>query len=240
MEGILISRIWRQIEGFDLDYRPRSYFWPLGLREHLMATVKGGLRREMLAAIDEGSAADSRVIEILARASLPDHLRKAMGRIHPMCMGGEYLPDLHENEVEIARITVASVTADVIAVRARRDGGKFAYRMVDEHESEYRIRPERSDAPLCMFELIRLIENAGPDGPTLPVLRMNRAGGSDWDDLRAFITVSSPFYPELESWYDRYLSLWIEVQRGHRRPQHTRRSAPGQGELFAHDDTKGA
>jgi hypothetical protein len=32
----------------DLNFRPSSYFWPLGLASHLLATVKGAERRAML------------------------------------------------------------------------------------------------------------------------------------------------------------------------------------------------
>ena len=34
--------------GIDLSYRPRSYFWPLGLKTHLLAHIKGAERRAAL------------------------------------------------------------------------------------------------------------------------------------------------------------------------------------------------
>jgi hypothetical protein len=44
-------------------------------------------------------------------------------------MGGEYLPDLIPNEVEIARITIASTTQDVTCVYARQvEDGIFSPR----------------------------------------------------------------------------------------------------------------
>ena len=46
---------------------------------------------------------------------------------------------------------------------------------------------------------------------------MNHEGGVDWDSLESFVSVSSPFYPELGAWFARYLSEWIDVQRGRRR-----------------------
>ena len=45
------------------------------------------------------------VPEFLLQSALSDEVRQALGRIHPAMMGGEYLPNLTPNEVEIARIT---------------------------------------------------------------------------------------------------------------------------------------
>ena len=44
----------------------------------------------------------------------------------------EYLPDLMENEVAIARITIASITLDVTSVYARLGKNRIRYRVVDE------------------------------------------------------------------------------------------------------------
>jgi hypothetical protein len=48
-------------------------------------------------------------------------------------MGGEYLPNLMPNEVEIARVTMTSTTMDVISIRARHTKHKIIYRIVDEY-----------------------------------------------------------------------------------------------------------
>jgi hypothetical protein len=37
-------------------------------------------------------------------------------------MGGEYLPDYEEGDVEIARIELESTTADVISIRVKKEG----------------------------------------------------------------------------------------------------------------------
>ena len=58
---------------------------------------------------------------------------EALGRIHPAFMGGEYLPDLSQDEVKIARITIASTTQDVTSVYARRGKNRIHYRVVDEY-----------------------------------------------------------------------------------------------------------
>ncbi len=149
---------------------------------------------------------------MIARESLPEPLRRLFGSIHPLMMSGEYLPALDEDEVEIARITLASVMGDVIELRARRTAKGIRYRMVDEHETEYTIRPCYTREPLTMLELIRAIEGAKPDNPTVDVLRYNLEAldEEEWESMQGFVQVSSPFYPELESWYARYLELWLD------------------------------
>src|SRR5882724_6852578 len=46
--------------------------------------------------------------------------RSGLGKIHPSFMGGEYLPDYAEGELEIARIELESTTTDVISIRAKK------------------------------------------------------------------------------------------------------------------------
>ena len=43
--------------------------------------------------------------------------------MHPMFMGGNYLPDAEEGEVEIARIEISSTTRDVTCVFAKPESG---------------------------------------------------------------------------------------------------------------------
>ena len=76
-------------------------------------------------------------------------MREAWGRMHPSNMGGEYLPPLRKGEVEIARISLESVTADQISVRARRVRERIRYRVVDEYmeTSTYVCHPASSDLP---------------------------------------------------------------------------------------------
>ena len=69
-------------------------------------------------------------------------------------MGGEYLPPLLDDEVEIARVSLASVTADQTSVRAQRIPGGIAYRIVDEYGEDgpgYLCSPrsERPAADAC-------------------------------------------------------------------------------------------
>jgi hypothetical protein len=103
------------LHDIDLGFRPKSYFWPLGLETHLLSRIKGAERKAALKqVIDSGHLED--IPEFLSQSKLSDSERKAIGRIHPAFMGGEYLPDVLPNEVMVARITIASTTQDVTCV----------------------------------------------------------------------------------------------------------------------------
>jgi hypothetical protein len=101
---------------FNMDYRPRSY-WPASNQNYDVGTkVKGELRRKVARKIASEGINDT---TISAEKISEEHLT-AVGRVHPMFMVGEYLPDQYGNETEIARVTMQSVTMDVISVRARK------------------------------------------------------------------------------------------------------------------------
>ena len=139
------------------------------------------------------------------------------GRLHPSNMGGEYLPPLRRGEVEIARISLQSVTADQISVRARRSGRRTGYRVVDEYPEfrTYVCHPASSLSPLSLGELITLMESASEGGSILfPILGMNMRDASTPSDLATFITVTSDFYPDLGPYYRALTDAWLEERAG--------------------------
>jgi hypothetical protein len=190
----------QQIPGIDLDYRPRSYFWALDTSVLLPSGISGEARRKLYRARIEAGVT---IHDGLDAAVLDEAMRSAWGRIHPSNMGGEYLPPLHRGEVEIARISLESTTADQISVRARRVREQIRYRVVDEYmeTSTYVCHPASSDAPLSLGELIALMESAS-DGRSIifPILGMN-ARDSTPDELADFVTVTSDFYAEIGRYY---------------------------------------
>src|SRR5438034_5630547 len=100
--------------GIDLSFRPRTYFGPVPLETHLLSRVAGQERREILRR--ELAAGNRNLPSEFFDCLLDEELRLALGRVHPAFMGGEYLPPLLDDEVEIARISLASVTADQTSV----------------------------------------------------------------------------------------------------------------------------
>lgn len=179
----------------DLDYRPDSYFWPLGAEKELLTHIRGAARREALQQlIDEGQAAQ--IPEFLSKAALSEDERAAIGRIHPHFMGGEYLPDQEEGEVEIARIEIDSTTADVTSVYASLNGSGIHYRVVDEYGGETLSGPSEMDTsmPLTLGELESFFTEAWP---FMEVLEMNFQDGTD--GMLGFFRAHSQFYPQLDA-----------------------------------------
>ncbi len=121
--------------------------------------------------------------------------RRAIGRIHPHFMGGEYLPDQEDGEVEIARIEIDSTTSDVTSVYARLDGSTIRYRVVDEYGGETLSGPaeRESKEPLTLGELEEFFIGAWP---FLEVLDMNFE--NDTQGMLGFFRARSQFYPRLD------------------------------------------
>jgi len=136
-------------------YRPRDYFGRHDLEAELMTRVKGTLRRKLLREALESGNIDQ-VPPCACETSLDESSRQMIGRIHPLYMGGEYLPKVKSDEVEIARISIQSTTGDVVCLYARRVGSRIAYRMADEYEGSTLESPSTrtSMRPLTMGEMM--------------------------------------------------------------------------------------
>lgn len=118
----------KRYAGIAYDFRPKS-FWPAASDPltAIIRNVEGQNRRQMI----RDYYAAGKVVELgdeLLKDSLDDESRKRLGRIHPTFMGGEYLPDYGRQEVEIARIALASTISDVISLRPRPSGSRIKYR----------------------------------------------------------------------------------------------------------------
>lgn len=199
--------------GIDLSFRPASYFWPLGLEKHLLARIKGAERKAGLKRLIDARHLDE-VAAFLGRSALSEVERKAIGRIHPALMGGEYLPDLSQNEVMIASITIASTTQDVTSVYARRGKSRIRYRVVDEYEGETLSgRNMRTSAqPLSLGQLEEFFNAAWS---IFDVLDMNFVGsGYRLEQMLQFVvSIESQFYPQLGELYERRITTWATDRR---------------------------
>jgi len=197
----------------DLGFRPASYFWPLGLEKHLLSRIKGAERKAALQHLIDSGHVDE-IPDFLAQSSLSAEDRRAIGRIHPAFMGGEYLPDLASNELMIASITIASTTQDVTCVYARRGKDRIHYRVVDEYEGETlsERRTRTSVRPLTLGALEEFFNGAWS---IFEVLEMNFADhGYDVDEMQGFVvSVSSEFYPQLGVLYRRRIDAWAAEHR---------------------------
>lgn len=179
----------------DLDYRPKAYFKPQKLTRHRVSRVKGAVQKRALEVLArDGQGAELAETLLALAGSSAD--RKALEAVHPMFMGGNYLPDAQGSEVEIARICIESVTWDVVSVYARPDRSVIRYRVVDEYEGETlddRAEME-SVQPLTLGALADFMLKAWS---LIRVLEMNFEG--DLDASLGFFTAESEFYPDLDA-----------------------------------------
>jgi hypothetical protein len=204
---------------FDFRFRPPTY-WPEEENDQTKVNrIKGKHRRDRAREIVEqgGRLADLEGDELLYEESLPEDLREAVGRIHPALMGGEYLPDLEDDGVEIARVELDSTMADVISIRATRDGELIRYAVVDEYDTERRISSETSSIPLEMGDLVELIDTARDEYDQVGLTDLFRDNTAmfmeDPKDAVDFVTVSSPFYPELRDYYRFRAQEWLSAKQ---------------------------
>ena len=200
---------------YDLTYRPSTYWPDAPSVPQLLASISGEVRRAIVTnqpdvSVDAGDW-------ILPPTLTPDE-RGWWGSLHPSFMGGEYLSAPEADEVEIARISLSSTTADQISVRARRLDDGIAYRIVDEYDTNYDCE-RHSAEPLTLAELIALLDDTDHPDEELSGGGLVKAHWQHIADFAAprnrrrevseFVTVSSPFYTDLSTYYEYELQDWL-------------------------------
>ena len=181
-------------EAIDLGYRPQTYFRPKGLEEFLISKVKGAVVRETLETmLHEGRHEELKIL--LGEHGVSQDEIKTLGPVHPMFMGGNYLPDTEDGEVEIARIELASTTYDVICLFAKAENGHIRYRVVDEYDCDTLSGPDEmtSETPLALGEMGDFFLSAWS---LVGVLEMNF--DDDLESALGFFTARSSFYPDFD------------------------------------------
>jgi len=174
-----------------LAYRPRDYFGRYDLQAELLSTVKGRARRALIKEALETGEADT-LPDFVTTSELDTFDRQMLGRLHPMFMGGEYLPKRKSKEVEIARISIQSTTYDVTVLYARLVGKRIHYRVVDEYEGDTLEEPSTrtSTKPLTMGKMIDFFITAWN---LMDCLEGNF--DQDVEEMLGFFTAESEFYP---------------------------------------------
>jgi hypothetical protein len=198
----------------DFSFRPATYWPERESLELLVSRIKGEQRRlrgeELLreGRIDE---VHQLVAQGMLSADLSDQDLDEWGRVHPSNLGGEYLPELDEGEVEIARVAISSTTGDVQSVRAHRAPDGIRIQVVDEYDREFSTGVRAYEQPLTLRELIDFIdasdvEDAGGPGGGLVLGLVCAWYGYDSDRPDRLLTAawaSSAFYPDLGRYYER-------------------------------------
>ena len=186
-------------QGIDLSFRPAARLFPMSAEKLVLSRVKGAWRREVL----ELAVEEHRFHEVdpfFTQPSLSNEERRARSAVHPRFMGGEYLPDFEEDEVEIARLELASVTADVISIRGRKDEKGFHYRVVDEYDNDFLSSPTEilTEEPLCLLDFGVFVCRASN---LSEIISLNEF--EDSEAAGAFISGSSTFYPQFGMFISR-------------------------------------
>ena len=199
----------------NLSYRPITY-WPESYDSAtLLSRIKGKARRDIarLILLEQGI---SGLTAFIASENLNEKEREVWGKYSPRYMGGEYLPDIAADAVEIVRGSLRSTTFDQISVRAKSGPTSISYSVVDEYESEYMQPFKESDEPLTLGELILFLDSTENPGDI-------SSGGlvqSHWNFLYSesgeiqeaidFVSIESAHYPQLVEYYDLLAQEWIK------------------------------
>ena len=197
---------------YDLSFQPKTYWDLRDVLTHAEARVTGKVRKELVKhALQNGETVPSEYL----KSSLSGDLKQSIGSIDPSFLGGEFLPELGENDVIIASINLKSTTADVIAVIARLTNKGIEYRVEDEYmesypegEEHYKVQPNFSKEPLSFKELINLIDNAREGGGLIDCAK--NFYPEEPEEYYDFATAESAFYPQLRGWYDEANNEWLE------------------------------
>jgi hypothetical protein len=199
----------------DLAYRPESYFWAYDTNIKLASDIKGAERKAMYErALRSGDIELAN--SIISVPELTNEERKAQSGIHPAWMGGEYLPNREAQEVEIARITIASTTQDVTCVYAKRGSSRIHYRVVDEYENM--TLDERTRTSLRPLTLIELFDFFIKGWDLFCCLEANFGDhGYNREEVQGFIVdASSSFYAEFGDLVTQRVDTWVDQRREER------------------------
>lgn len=208
-------------DNYDYHFRPRSYFKDLDQKTLLLSSINGEQRRlDVERRLATGNFDPLTWGDWLTETCLDTEVRSLLSSFHPCLMSGEFLPALGENEIEIARIVLASVTGDVASIRATPVGGEIHYRVVDEYESQFALCQSTSIKPLSFGELIDFINFSLQDGDeAIGGLAIGHIVGhiahGEWDqNWHGFVTLKSAFYPALHLFYDEVIGGLIDESEG--------------------------
>jgi hypothetical protein len=198
-------------QGIDSKYRPRSYFLARELGIPLISDIKGVERRKLYEGALQSGLEDQVTPELLQHA-LPSEQRQAQGGIHPAFMGGEYWPNNRPGEVEIACITIASTTQDVICVYACQVGKRIHYRVVGEYNGNTLERPSTRTSlkPRTLEQLLGFFLNSWNLVFCLDSNFEN--DGYPRDSVHEFIVdASSSFYAECDQLIHAQVDEWLDT-----------------------------
>ena len=201
----------------DLNYRPEGYFRPVGLQRYLISQVKSAaVRRRLEWLLEEGRCEE--LDALLGDTGVPNGILRGLESVHPSFMGGNYLPDLEEGEVEIGRIEIASTTGDVTSLYAKKIDGKHMFRIVDEYDGGTLTDETFMEAeqPLTLGQMADFFLGGWS---LTEVLEMNEFQ-EDIEGALGFFVAKSDFYPKFnEVCVERVMAAFPQPQQEEDEPE---------------------
>ena len=135
-----------KFDGIDYEWQPDTYWEVPDPLSAILLNVKGTNRRQKIIHHWEAGT-----IGELDESLLSDTFRGYRGQMlemyHTSFMGGEYLPALKANQVEIARVESESTTSDVVSIRATRRSTGIRYLIVDQYDTTFHQPRQTSRRP---------------------------------------------------------------------------------------------
>jgi hypothetical protein len=150
--------------------------------------------------------------------NLQTHQCQTSGKRRPYIDIGEYLPSFDNDEIEFARINLASTTGDVISLRIRQKKKNYYINIVDEYEARYIRYKRKYDAIPTQGEIIDIITRMIISGERQPymlaIIEYNEF--KTVEEINDFVDFDSSIYPNLSELYIEYL-----IQKGYIKQEKT-------------------
>ena len=112
---------------------------------------------------------------------------------------GEFLPITDHNQLEIARICLASSTGDVISIRAQKTEAGYQIKVVDEYEAEFIDYQEMYTTIPTQGEIFNIIRDMNTESDSqyywIQIVEMNEL--KTLNEITDFIYIDSNLYPNL-------------------------------------------
>jgi len=181
-----LNKLLQSYESIELSAKPKSYFYTVDIEQAFERLKKTDIKRVLP---EIKGLSDKTVDEIATLLFMP----------------GSALPKLKIDEVEIARIEVATVLGLVYSLRAEWSE-VIRYRLVSEiSDMEFEVPIEKSKEPLTLREVILQFERAEPAVGLSDLVHSLREGESD------VLSAQSAFYSGFAQFYE-YASAQLEAK----------------------------